>query len=295
MRSPRRAPTVCGRMISGSVSLPWKGFFSPFPHGTCSLSVDGRYSALEGGPPGFGRSFTCSALLRMPAGCAWGFRRWGCHPLRPDFPDGPAIRRATMARSYNPAGHVPRFGLLRVRSPLLAESRLISSPQGTEMFHFPWCRPCHLWIEWQVVPGGTGLLHSETHGSEATCAYPWTIAACRVLHRSPSPRHPSCAQTACRPEVSQPHDVRRSPRWTGTLSGHLAARQPVSVPAGLCVSVRCRGPALSRGPAISASQWFYFNVAWPVKELPEVSPGGKQRNMRRVGLACAPGGAGLIP
>ncbi len=220
MRSPRRAPTVCRRMISGSVSLPWKGFFSPFPHGTCSLSVDGRYSALEGGPPGFGRSFTCSALLRIPVGCAWGFRRWGCHPLRPDFPDGPAIRRATMARSYNPAGHVPRFGLLRVRSPLLAESRLISSPQGTEMFHFPWCRPCHLCIQWQVVPGGTGLLHSETHGSEATCAYPWTIAACRVLHRSPSPRHPSCAQTACRPEVSC-HMVWRSSRWAGTLSGHL--------------------------------------------------------------------------
>jgi hypothetical protein len=30
-----------------------------------------------------------------------------------------------------------RFGLFRVRSPLLAESRLISLPAGTEMFHFP--------------------------------------------------------------------------------------------------------------------------------------------------------------
>ena len=29
------------------------------------------------------------------------------------------------------------FGLVRVRSPLLAESRLISFPEGTEMFHFP--------------------------------------------------------------------------------------------------------------------------------------------------------------
>ena len=29
-----------------------------------------------------------------------------------------------------------RFGLVRVRSPLLAESRLISVPGGTEMFHF---------------------------------------------------------------------------------------------------------------------------------------------------------------
>ena len=30
-----------------------------------------------------------------------------------------------------------RFGLFRVRSPLLTESQLISFPGGTEMFHFP--------------------------------------------------------------------------------------------------------------------------------------------------------------
>jgi hypothetical protein len=30
-----------------------------------------------------------------------------------------------------------RFGLIRVRSPLLTESLLISLPAGTEMFHFP--------------------------------------------------------------------------------------------------------------------------------------------------------------
>jgi hypothetical protein len=31
-----------------------------------------------------------------------------------------------------------RFRLTPVRSPLLGGSRLISFPQGTEMFHFPW-------------------------------------------------------------------------------------------------------------------------------------------------------------
>jgi hypothetical protein len=31
----------------------------------------------------------------------------------------------------------PRFRLFPVRSPLLGESRLISLPPGTEMFHFP--------------------------------------------------------------------------------------------------------------------------------------------------------------
>ena len=31
-----------------------------------------------------------------------------------------------------------RFGLFPLRSPLLRESRLLSFPQGTEMFQFPW-------------------------------------------------------------------------------------------------------------------------------------------------------------
>lgn len=31
----------------------------------------------------------------------------------------------------------PGLGIVRVRSPLLAESRLISTPPGTEMFQFP--------------------------------------------------------------------------------------------------------------------------------------------------------------
>ena len=36
-----------------------------------------------------------------------------------------------------------RFGLFPVRSPLLGESRLISFPSGTEMFHFPELASAH--------------------------------------------------------------------------------------------------------------------------------------------------------
>lgn len=50
-RSPLRAPTVCKRPVSGTISLPSSGCFSPFPHGTCSLSVTEEYLGLEGGPP----------------------------------------------------------------------------------------------------------------------------------------------------------------------------------------------------------------------------------------------------
>ena len=62
-RSLRRAPTVCRHTVSGSISSPSSGCFSPFPHGTCSLSVMREYLGLEGGPPTFRQDFTCPALL----------------------------------------------------------------------------------------------------------------------------------------------------------------------------------------------------------------------------------------
>jgi hypothetical protein len=42
---------------------PLQGFFSPFPHGTRSLSVNTEYLALEDGPPDFRQGFSCPALL----------------------------------------------------------------------------------------------------------------------------------------------------------------------------------------------------------------------------------------
>ena len=65
-RHHKVAPTACKRMVSGSISLPYSGFFSPFPHGTGSLSVSQEYLALADGPAGFIQGFTCPALLRIP-------------------------------------------------------------------------------------------------------------------------------------------------------------------------------------------------------------------------------------
>ncbi len=48
----------------------------------------------------------------------------GCHPLWPPFPE-----RSGYLSSIT--------GLVRVRSPLLTESLLMSFPPGTEMFQFP--------------------------------------------------------------------------------------------------------------------------------------------------------------
>ncbi len=60
------APIACKHTVSGSISLPSPGFFSPFPHGTCPLSVIRTYLALEGGPPRFPQGFTCLVVLRIP-------------------------------------------------------------------------------------------------------------------------------------------------------------------------------------------------------------------------------------
>ena len=60
------APTACRQTGSGSIALLCSRFFSPFPHGTGSLSVSREYLALRDGPRRFTQDFTCPALLRIP-------------------------------------------------------------------------------------------------------------------------------------------------------------------------------------------------------------------------------------
>ncbi len=107
----------------------------------------------------------------------------------------PLSHSSSTSESRNPGRQARRFGLLRVRSPLLAESLLLSFPPGTEMFHFPGCRARGLWIH----PASTGIAasglpHSETHGSKRVGRSPWLFAASRVLRRLAMPRHPPHAR-----------------------------------------------------------------------------------------------------
>jgi hypothetical protein len=121
-------PTACRHTVSGTLSLPSQGCFSPFPHGTGSLSVADEYLALPDGPGGFPRDSTCPAVLRCLSTEPDTFRLQDCHLLWFDFPDdstrNPVGNSAALRpdRSYNPREHAPWFGLFRVRSPLLAES-----------------------------------------------------------------------------------------------------------------------------------------------------------------------------
>ncbi len=98
-----------------------------------------------------------------------------------------------MLRPTTPKEPKPfRFGLVRVRSPLLTESlicflflrvlRWFTSP-GSPLPAYEFGRGSP-----EMTP--EGLPHSEIPGSVPVCGSPGLIAACHVLHRFSAPRHP---------------------------------------------------------------------------------------------------------
>ncbi len=127
------------------------------------------------------------------------FRLRGCHPLWRHFPESSArlvlddfpacaVLRPTTPREPKPS----RFGLFRVRSPLLTESlicflflrvlRWFTSPGSL--------RPAYVFSGRSSGMTRKGLPHSEIPGSKPVCGSPGLIAACHVLHRLCAPRHP---------------------------------------------------------------------------------------------------------
>ena len=163
-----RASTACKHSISGSISLPSSGFFSPFPHGTSSLSVTQEYLGLEGGPPIFRQDFTCPALLEDHIQ-ALPIR--GYHPLWPTFPD---------SFSFPNYDHWPSpFSLVTTHG---VSVDFLSSGYLDISVH----RVCLLFR----MTLRAGFPHSEICGSKAIRASPQLIAAYYVLHRLSTPRHP---------------------------------------------------------------------------------------------------------
>src|SRR6202022_2020221 len=116
--------SACKHTLSGAISLPSQGCFSPFPHGTGSLSVAREYLALESGLPRFPRDYTCLVVLRMPLRVRYNFRYVALTHY------GSAFQRihvlsglvTLLMRSYNPQMQALGFGRVRFRSLLLSES-----------------------------------------------------------------------------------------------------------------------------------------------------------------------------
>ena len=148
--SPRKAaPTACRRPVSGTVSLPSSGCFSPFPHGTGSLSVSKEYLAFEGGPPIFRQDCTCPALLDASIRAS----HTGLSPAPAQFPNWFwsrfSLGWSPFARHY--------WGSLI----------LMSFPPGTEMFQFPGFASCVLWIQTQdtwLASSSTSLAGGQRQG-----------------------------------------------------------------------------------------------------------------------------------
>ena len=112
----------------------------------------------------------------------------GYHPLWPDFPDRSVYFLKTT-------------GLFRVRSPLLAESLLMSFPPGTEMFQFPGFASPPYVFRWRY-PKGVGCpiqistdqrLLAAPHGFSQR-ATSFIASWCQGIHRMPLSRSRSMAR-----------------------------------------------------------------------------------------------------
>src|SRR3954454_22728176 len=125
-------PTARRHGGSGSVSSPDRGSSHRSVALLGSLSVVIEYLALRDGPRRFRPGFTCPTLL--------GYRLRGLPRSPTGLSPAPVLLSIRLrlaaahpadCRPRHPRGSPPRFGLVPVRSPLLRESRLISSPPGT--------------------------------------------------------------------------------------------------------------------------------------------------------------------
>jgi hypothetical protein len=175
-----RPLTACGYMVSGSLDTPLDGGLFTFPSRYSYAIGRHGYSSLGGWSPLLPTGFLESRGTQAHGGRQRAFRygtltlcgrpfqgRLRCVLLSHSHGAGPTTP-PTVARRW--------FGLVRVRSPLLTESRLISVPRGTEMFQFPRCPSTRLWIQRGIRGyGPRGLPHSETHGSSLARSSPCTF------------------------------------------------------------------------------------------------------------------------
>ena len=167
-----RAPTVCRHSVSGTISLPLSGCFSPFPHGTGSLSVTEEYLGLEGGPPMFRQDFTCPALLKSELLST-------CTGL------SPTKARLSIRFRFLHSRHWPGPRSLATTSGVSVD---VLSSRYLDV-SVPWVCFHTLWIHVRIWPK-PGFPHSEIYGSKLVRSSPKLIAAYHVLHRLSAPRHP---------------------------------------------------------------------------------------------------------
>ena len=171
---------------------------------------------MRGGPRRFPQNSSCSAVLRCRLTSDSPFRVRACHPLWSRFPACSAMHHARYRRrSYNPGRcqRQPRFGLMRVRSPLLAQSFLLSFPPGTKMFQFPGFALEH-GSSVGIAPDGFPL--SDIRGSQGICPSPRLFAAYHVLLRLREPQASPVRPCSLSFYFFRPHSPIQATRPGGT-------------------------------------------------------------------------------
>ena len=165
-----------------------------------------------------------------------GFRLQGYHLLWHDVPvvsttlqffNFPHLLPEAQILSRNPSTARPaglaqmRFGLFRVRSPLLTESRLLSFPGGTEMVHFPpltvhgYVFTVHHSIKSQFTDSGIP-------GSRPIYGSPRLFAVNHALLRLLAPRHSPCALSSLAQTLNPSADAEISFRPASKVSRNLS-------------------------------------------------------------------------
>ena len=166
-------------MVSGSISLPYSGFFSPFPHGTGSLSVSQEYLALPDGPGKFIQGFTCPALLRIPLSITF-FTCTGLSPSTAPLSKGFQFITHQMAWSYNPTTAETVLVWANPRS-LATTNGITFVFSSSGYLDVSVHRVCFsyeiLYLQY------SGLPHSDIRGSQVVCTSPQLFAAYHVLLR----------------------------------------------------------------------------------------------------------------
>ncbi len=186
---------ACRHTISGSLNSPHRGSFHLSLAVLVHYRSTGSIQAYGMVPADSGRIARVPPYLGNPLGQS-PVSATGLSPSMARLSRRLAYRELVLLAVPLPRqSFLWRFGLLRFRSPLLAESRLLSFPRGTEMFHFPRFAPSSLWIQpgvrrhyppW-VSPFGHRRIKAWLAAPRRFSQLPTSfLASCRLgIHRVP--------------------------------------------------------------------------------------------------------------
>src|SRR5215471_10752347 len=204
------APTACRHTVSGTISRPLAGVLFTFPSRYLFTIGHQGVFRLRRWSSQIHTEFLGLRATWDPVRESLEFRLRGYHPLCRRFPTSSATQTICNSlpdqqlRLDGPATPVTQrllaltrnwFGLFPFRSPLLRESRLLSLPAGTEMFHFPALPPPALCVQAGVTGNyaRSGFPIRKSPDRRLVADSPGLIAGSYVLHRLLVPRHPPCA------------------------------------------------------------------------------------------------------